>query len=948
MKKILNYTLSLLAGASLFASCAKEVLLTDSTANGNAGSQAETVISASLEGLKVSIVPTLPGSGAPVPTGATLTWESTDQLRVYNHADKTQYSDFRLISGEGTKTATFSGAEIAGATAYDIEILNGIVDFGEQTQPADGDPGDLKYFASATNVADLSSISLSDFSSILALTAKMPSQAIAAGVKSVEIEASEDIFNAGNTLKVTFDAVGSEDEYLNFYATLPAGSTAVPAGTTLLVKFNAPETEHTVYTRFMSLPASTFTTNKVNKISVDASNSASYANASSTGIGTSANPYLIGDPYQLDSVNVLLADEVRYFKLIDDIDMEGHTMAKMINRDSPYRPFDFDGNDMTISNLNQSLFYNLVGASVKDLTLDHCTVTSRAILAEYCQGSGNTVSNVTISNGSINSNNDNTGALIGRVNNGTAAETLTVTISDCTVEDTDVAATGVVGGVIGFADAKVAVSGCVYTGGTVTCRANRFAGGFLASTGNYDSVFSDCQVADATVDVTVTNNDFRAGGFAGQLQTKVLVKGCTVGSSAEKVNLVLAAPTSGKLYNAGGFAGTAYGTITKNGDTRSAAFVNISSGNTVGNAQINIGGFTGYSQGRTEYSDADITATSVTGSHVGGFVGICVNGSIENCTATGAVSGTQKTGGFVGVASNGAITSCTASTAVSKVGSATGSGEGVDFGVFAGMIAQDVTMSKCSATADISVNASYVGGFAGSISTSASKTSVISKCWSTGNVTTGSSQCGSFIGHIAANVSGTVTVSDCYSTGNQVSTNQRQGGFIGQINSGIVTVSNCYAAGTVTGSFAIGGLVGFMNVEATIENCAAWNSGITPSSYGDGNWSSGAVVGVAWPSATLSNNYRKPGMSLTAWWVPDADYNHPDVSSSATLVVKDKADGTLRNTSATATASGNDNYPQFAYHGKVAAGTTLSQLASTTLGWSSDVWDFSGDLPVLK
>ena len=27
---------------------------------------------------------------------------------------------------------------------------------------------------------------------------------------------------------------------------------------------------------------------------------------------------------------------------------------------------------------------------------------------------------------------------------------------------------------------------------------------------------------------------------------------------------------------------------------------------------------------------------------------------------------------------------------------------------------------------------------------------------------------------------------------------------------------------------------------------------------------------------------------------------------------------------------------------------SLSQLASTTLGWSSDVWDFTGDLPTLK
>ena len=50
----------------------------------------------------------------------------------------------------------------------------------------------------------------------------------------------------------------------------------------------------------------------------------------------------------------------------------------------------------------------------------------------------------------------------------------------------------------------------------------------------------------------------------------------------------------------------------------------------------------------------------------------------------------------------------------------------------------------------------------------------------------------------------------------------------------------------------------------------------------------------------------------------------------------------------TALASGQPHYPIYPYHGKVEAEKTLSQLASTTLGWSSDVWDFTGDLPTLK
>ena len=102
-------------------------------------------------------------------------------------------------------------------------------------------------------------------------------------------------------------------------------------------------------------------------------------------------------------------------------------------------------------------------------------------------------------------------------------------------------------------------------------------------------------------------------------------------------------------------------------------------------------------------------------------------------------------------------------------------------------------------------------------------------------------------------------------------------------------------------------------------------------------------MGVTFPKCTLTDNYRNPDMSLTAYWVPAADYNHPNVSSEHPLV---KQDGT--ETTATATSSGQDGYPQFPYHGKVEAGKTLSQLASTTLGWSGEVWDFTGSIPTLK
>ena len=220
------------------------------------------------------------------------------------------------------------------------------------------------------------------------------------------------------------------------------------------------------------------------------------------------------------------------------------------------------------------------------------------------------------------------------------------------------------------------------------------------------------------------------------------------------------------------------------------------------------------------------------------------------------------------------------------------------------------------------------------------------------------------MGHVAAkDNTANITIEDCYETGLLTGGNQRKGGLIGQINTGIVTISRCYATASLSGSFAQGGLVGFMNTTATIQDCAAWNSNITAANVGDGNWSTGAVIGVAWPVADISNNFRCPDLRVKAYWGNEAgytkeltaDYDHPDVGSSTPLIIVDKTDGTtLRATSATSAASGQDNYPLFAYHGKhVAAGTKLSTLASTAkasggLGWSSEVWDFTDDLPTLK
>ena len=958
MKKILTISLGILA--LLAVSCNKAV--TDVPAGETPAASEIISISATLSDIqtKVSFGVGYDANNKPAGTVA-LAWADGDKLRVYDHADRSKYEDFTIDPAcIGQKKGIFTGTAIT-ASSYDAEVINDAFDYASQAQPSDGDTSGLKYLASASDIADYTTIDFTYCSSVLAITAKMPSTEVAAAIKSVELTASEPIFNGGSSLTITLDSTGDADAdgILHLFATLPQGSQAIPAGTGLLVHFNAPGTEHTVYTRYMELPAQTFAAGKLSAININATKSDLHAGLTSCDGSSSANPYLIGDKYQLKAIDGLLASEKRYFKLVDNIDMKGESWTKL-NSTSPFKPYDFDGNNKTISNLGSVLFY-IVNGTVKDLTLDKSNVPNRGILAEYIQGSGNVVSNVTVSNGTVIYDASNAGGLIGYINNGTSADAVTATITDCTVSNTDVSGVGVIGGVVGFADANVKISGCTFTGGSVTATA-RYCGGFVGSTGNYASVISDCHVEDATINHGVSNNDFRTGGFVGQLQTKVTVQGCSAGSSTGNVVLDLKAPASGKVYNAGGFVGVCYGKITKNGDVRSKAYATVTSANpvteTASSLELNLGGFAGYHTGTIEYSDADASVTAC-GKYIGGFCGrLLGSGKIQNCTAAGSVSGNVGTGGFVGYAeSTSSLDSCSADVAVSRAGT-----WGSSYGVFAGIISNP-TVTRCSASHIIEVNANYVGGFIGGIETPADKTTTISKCWSTGDVTSSSAQCGGFIGHIAPKETAVVKVEDCYVTGNLTKGNQRKGGLVGQINSGIVTIARCYASGSLTsGSFGQGGLVGFMNATATIQDCAAWNSDVIAANIGNANWSSGAVVGVTWPVATLANNFRRPDMNVKAFWGNvtgftkelAADYDHPDVSSSSPLVVADKSSGELRATTATAAASGQDNYPLFAYHGKhVASGTTLSTLASTAkasggLGWDSSVWDFTGDLPKLK
>ena len=144
-----------------------------------------------------------------------------------------------------------------------------------------------------------------------------------------------------------------------------------------------------------------------------------------------------------------------------------------------------------------------------------------------------------------------------------------------------------------------------------------------------------------------------------------------------------------------------------------------------------------------------------TNNHGSGYVGGVVgnsDGTIENCSVSGSVSGTAYVGGVVGVQWFGSITGCSSSATVKGMG---------DVGGVAGQTNADATLTACYATGNVTIELGhrdrvYVGGLVGWNAGSS-----VLACYATGNVTsTGSSTDNVYIGGFLGGNYTTVTA--CY------------------------------------------------------------------------------------------------------------------------------------------------------------------------------------------
>lgn len=430
---------------------------------------------------------------------------------------------------------------------------------------------------------------------------------------------------------------------------------------------------------------------------------------------------------------------------------------------------------------------------------------------------------------------------------------------------------------------------------TIASTDQHYVGGLVGRINDASNVLIDnCSVA---VNITSTAGEGRVGGIVGAnnyrgssstAQSDITISNCSV---------------SGKISSAKYYAGGVIG--------RGTELMTIS--NCTSSVDVSGANYVGGIVGAVEY---DGTASKKT--------------TISSCTSTGTITGTSNyVGGIAGYGKFGSFYSCTSSAAVSSNGNYVG---GI-VGQLPGSGSRSY-ISKCAFTGSVTAtgtkSSQYAGGIAGGIGYT-----ILEQSYSTATV----SNAYRFTGGISGEATSSSIVRDCWSSGEiSVGTEGRAAGGIVGFSYSNFTITNCYSTASIKAPYVIGGILGIAGSfsqqtgkNVSVSNCVAWNTTIE-CSQAEQSYSSGAVTGYMDADLPAKDCYRRSDMSFT------------DTRTEWTLF-------DMENTSSTeeyALANPNTANGHYPYHGKAAASdATVSSLAQT-LGWDTEIWDFSAALPVLK
>lgn len=465
----------------------------------------------------------------------------------------------------------------------------------------------------------------------------------------------------------------------------------------------------------------------------------------------------------------------------------------------------------------------------------------------------------------------------------------------------DNSGSGIIGGYIGTAGKPGYVSDVTVSGSVTNNAAGQPVGGLCGTA--REAEIENCKTSGLTVINNVKSES--VGGLCG-IMRGATVRGCE--ADVKVVNNFGDGTPAGRTA-AGGVAGR---TNTADDKTLIDA-INIISGCVVrgiveitkGTSNTYTGGIVGYEvKVGAQITDCVVYATvKSAGERVGGIVGHYQGGTLSGCKFYGEVNAaTQFAGGIAGITSSSSvIENCLSSGKIvcrSNVGGIVGKNE------------NSLTIKCCVSSSEIAINVGSESGVGG-----------ILGCAINGKA---------------------VNVEDCIFSGRvNVPTGQRVGGIVGDLGTGS-SVRRCYVSGNITGWAGVGGIVGRAGglvwnangngYDNTIESCIAWFDNITATRGDENGGSSGIIVGYTGTKNTLKNCWRKSTATLTAKYCSEL-YDQEDADATTPLVV------------APVPSTYTYIYP---YHGKAAEASATASSLAQSLGWSTDIWDFSGSEPELK
>lgn len=416
-------------------------------------------------------------------------------------------------------------------------------------------------------------------------------------------------------------------------------------------------------------------------------------------------------------------------------------------------------------------------------------------------------------------------------------------------------------------------------------------GGYIG-TGGKPAIVSGVEASGI---VTNAGKGQSVGGLGGNAR-EATIENCTV-------NVTVSNPMGDGVNRTatGGVVGKTMGSAVKIKNCVVRGIVEITKG--VNNTYT--GGIVGWQvDAGSEITGCEVYATvKSAGERVGGIVGHYQGGTLSGCKFYGEVNAaTQFAGGIAGITSSeSTIENCLSSGKIVCKN---------NVGGIVGMNENTLTIRCCESSSTIEINVNGVDGVGGVL--------------------------------VLAKNGKTVIVEDCIFSGNMnVPTGQRVGGIVGDLGTGS-SVRRCYVSGNITGWAGVGGIVGragglVWNANGngynnTIESCIAWFDTITATRGDENGGSSGIIVGYTGTKNTLKNCWRKPTATLTAKYCSEV-YDQEDADATTPLVV----------TPVPSTYT--YIYP---YHGKAAEASATASSLAQSLGWSADIWDFSGSEPKLK